>query len=111
METMYKNKLEHDMYGELWYKITLRNWNGFGISREENLESGPCFEIFLVDHNVMAYGASLDACLASMHRTLDAHAIKNMTLPEPAKPISWREKWRLNRMFKRWARDGHTDPV
>lgn len=97
---MYKNKLTHLHFGELWYEVTLRNWNCMGNSRDENVAMGPCFEGVFRDYGLVAGGSTLVEVEEKLLKSLDMCMERSRVLPPRGKPMSWWTKWRLRRLTK-----------
>ena len=114
---MYKNYIDHDHFGRLWFEITLRNWNVMGHSLEENLEAGPCFEIKLCDYGVVGAGGSVNAAIKNLERCLDVRVDhgrrihRDYDLPSKMPTMSWWKQWRFNRQTAKFNKDGTCNPV
>lgn len=108
---MYKDYLEHEIYGKLWFTATLRNWNGMGLSMMENVDLGPLFEISLCDFNVVGSGCTLDQAVRHMEAMLEHYEKRNEELPTPLKRRSRWQQWKMNRLFKKFQRDNLCNPV
>lgn len=109
---MYKNYLRHPIFGKLWYEVSLRNWTVIGQSALQNLEKGPLFEMRLLHGQAVAAGRSLEDVTERMMKTLDAYAERSLEMKAREKiNYSWLQRWKINRMNKRFLRDGIIHPV
>ena len=111
---MYKNYFDHPRYGRLWYTITVRNWNRMGGTVEDNLRAGPLCVLQVEGYSVVAHSRSPDMAVGQFLKTLDAYEKRDLELPTPMKR-SWIKsmitRWRMNRLCRRWLRDGTMNPV
>jgi hypothetical protein len=97
----YKNVIDHPHFGEMWYEVTLRNWNGMGNTREQNLAMGPCFELMLCEYGIVAGGTTLLEAEEELQKTLDYLAERGMIVPRWSnKPLSWWQKRKLKRLVR-----------
>jgi len=107
----YRNYLDHEHYGEVWYEITLRNWFVLDNSAEENRAAGPIFEMCLLDGHLVAAGGSIEDTEQRMMNTLDAAAARDVVLVPCDRRVSWYQKWRIRRFNRKCMQEGRLCPV
>jgi hypothetical protein len=101
---MYRNKIDHPHFGEVWYTVTLRNWCGLGNSQKENLDMGPCFELITDEYAIVSGGVTVEECEQTLRDIVNLHMESQLSLPKPIKPsLIERQKGR----FRRWKLNRH----
>ena len=108
----YVNKVQHYKFGDVWYRMELRNWCVLGATEEENRARGPVCELVCVDYMLSACGRTPLAAEICISNTLDYYAESGDPLPlhSEQKESLWRRLrwiWRT----RNWKRDGVVAPV
>lgn len=106
----YINYIDHEYYGRVWFRLTVRNWNGMYFSEEQNRLKGPLVEIHGTGYGVCAAGGSIEEAIANLQRTLDEYRNRSMSLPK-FYTRKWWDGIRMRWMMHRWEKKGVVNAV
>lgn len=110
----YRNYLDHEFYGRLWYEITISNQLRLGATAEENRIAGPVFELKLTRFMQCTAGKTPLDTLIRMKKLLDWYQRDGETLPAYPKRSFLRDfiyTCRVRRLSKKLVRQGLSNPV